>query len=410
MARRSGVDARRAEPAGAAAVPASRDRRLGRRESHASGRRGQARGQGRRARKKHRTGQMADRVADVEVYLDAVRRPLKYRRTPVRRPREHARRGTRLLQTLTTGNDARRPVGERPRTVDDRERGPRLLFQDRRLGAAVHPHDAGSYDAAAKRQYRLDIFMHGRDDTVLEQQFMAKSTTGYASKPLGAGRRSVHAAAVRPLHQREPVRGRDRRPRSDRVRRQGLSHRSQPHRHDRLLDGRRLRVVLHRALRRSVGRRGARRGVHRNRGVPARRPRAAAAERRAADAVAPVRLDRLRASTRSTCRSSRTRARSTGRNRRPTRWPPRCSSEGLTLEHIIGPNTGHSYEPGARQQLQDRLDQLAADGRNPAPKEIRFTTWTLRYNKMFWMTVDAMARALAARPGGRADRRRRDPR
>ena len=29
--------------------------------------------------------------------------------------------------------------------------------------------------------------MHGRDDTVLEQQFMAKSTTGYASKPLGAG-------------------------------------------------------------------------------------------------------------------------------------------------------------------------------------------------------------------------------
>jgi predicted peptidase len=43
------------------------------------------------------------------------------------------------------------------------------------------------YDAAARRQYRLDIFMHGRDDTVLEQQFMAKSTTGYTSKPLGAG-------------------------------------------------------------------------------------------------------------------------------------------------------------------------------------------------------------------------------
>ena len=29
-------------------------------------------------RKKYRTGPMADRVADVEVYLDAVRRPLKY--------------------------------------------------------------------------------------------------------------------------------------------------------------------------------------------------------------------------------------------------------------------------------------------------------------------------------------------
>ena len=43
------------------------------------------------------------------------------------------------------------------------------------------------YDAAAKREYRLDIFMHGRDDTVLEQQFMAKSTTGYTSKPFGPG-------------------------------------------------------------------------------------------------------------------------------------------------------------------------------------------------------------------------------
>ena len=30
--------------------------------------------------------------------------------------------------------------------------------------------------------------------------------------------------------------------------------------------------------------------------------------------------------------------------------------EGLKLEHIIGPNTGHAYEPQARQQVQDRLD------------------------------------------------------
>jgi len=44
-----------------------------------------------------------------------------------------------------------------------------------------------NYDAEAKRQYRLDLFLHGRDDTVLEQQFMTKSTTGYTSKPLGPG-------------------------------------------------------------------------------------------------------------------------------------------------------------------------------------------------------------------------------
>ncbi len=67
-------------------------------------------------------------------------------------------------------------------------------------------------------------------------------------------------------------------------------------------------------------------------------------------------------------------------------------AEGLTLDHVIGPNTAHMYEPGARQQLQDTLDAFAAKGRNPSPPEIRFTTWTLKYNKMFWITVDGMAR------------------
>jgi predicted esterase len=64
--------------------------------------------------------------------------------------------------------------------------------------------------------------------------------------------------------------------------------------------------------------------------------------------------------------------------------------EGLTLEHVIGPETGHAYEPRARQQVQDRLDAFVDKGRNPVPKEIRFTTWMLRYNRMFWLTVDAM--------------------
>jgi hypothetical protein len=65
-------------------------------------------------------------------------------------------------------------------------------------------------------------------------------------------------------------------------------------------------------------------------------------------------------------------------------------AEGLTLEHVIGPNTGHAYEPGARQIIQDRLDAFAAKGRNAVPREIHFTTWMLRYNTMFWISVDAL--------------------
>ena len=81
--------------------------------------------------------------------------------------------------------------------------------------------------------------------------------------------------------------------------------------------------------------------------------------------------------------------------------------EGLTLEHIIGPNTGHAYEPGARQQIQDRLDQFASRGRNPVPKEVRFTTWTLRYNKMFWIAVEGIEQHWQRARVQRGDRRRR---
>jgi hypothetical protein len=66
------------------------------------------------------------------------------------------------------------------------------------------------------------------------------------------------------------------------------------------------------------------------------------------------------------------------------------AAEGLMLEHIIGPKTAHAYEPGARQKLQARIDQIVASGRNAAPEEVRFTTWMLRYNKAFWVVVDAM--------------------
>jgi pimeloyl-ACP methyl ester carboxylesterase len=66
------------------------------------------------------------------------------------------------------------------------------------------------------------------------------------------------------------------------------------------------------------------------------------------------------------------------------------AEEGLTLERMIGPNTGHSYEPATRLRLIARLDDLAAKGRDPAPKEIRFTTWTLRYHTMYWLDVDGL--------------------
>ena len=65
-------------------------------------------------------------------------------------------------------------------------------------------------------------------------------------------------------------------------------------------------------------------------------------------------------------------------------------SEGLELVHLIGPQTEHKYEPETRKALARRVDELVAQGRNPLPSKVRFTTWTLRYNQMSWVSVEGL--------------------
>jgi hypothetical protein len=66
------------------------------------------------------------------------------------------------------------------------------------------------------------------------------------------------------------------------------------------------------------------------------------------------------------------------------------AAEGLTLEHIIGPKTAHAYEPGAKKEVSRRIDAIVARGRNPVPTSLVLTTWTLRYNRCFWVTLDGL--------------------
>ena len=60
------------------------------------------------------------------------------------------------------------------------------------------------------------------------------------------------------------------------------------------------------------------------------------------------------------------------------------------MQHIIGPKTGHKYEAKARETVAKLVDQAVANGRNLIPKKIRFITYTLRYNRMHWVTIDAL--------------------
>jgi hypothetical protein len=64
--------------------------------------------------------------------------------------------------------------------------------------------------------------------------------------------------------------------------------------------------------------------------------------------------------------------------------------QGIKLAHIIGPKTGHSYHPRARAEINRRIDHILKLNLDPTPAVVRFTTWTLRYNKVRWLRIDGL--------------------
>ncbi len=64
--------------------------------------------------------------------------------------------------------------------------------------------------------------------------------------------------------------------------------------------------------------------------------------------------------------------------------------EGMKLVHLIGPKTGHKYEPRTRDELNRRIDSIVKHGRDSVPVHVLFTTWTLRYHKMLWVRIDGL--------------------
>ena len=65
-------------------------------------------------------------------------------------------------------------------------------------------------------------------------------------------------------------------------------------------------------------------------------------------------------------------------------------AEGLRMLRIVGPKTGHSYHPDSKVEIDRILDAIAERGRDPYPRKIRFTTWTLAYNQNKWLTIDVL--------------------
>ncbi len=66
--------------------------------------------------------------------------------------------------------------------------------------------------------------------------------------------------------------------------------------------------------------------------------------------------------------------------------------EGLEMVNLISPGTGHVQEPKTFGEQMRRIAEYAGRGLEYAPKHIRFVTWTLKYNRCFWIDVKALDR------------------
>lgn len=66
------------------------------------------------------------------------------------------------------------------------------------------------------------------------------------------------------------------------------------------------------------------------------------------------------------------------------------AAEGLKLDRLIGPKTAHKYEAGAKKELAKWLDEQIAKGNPAMPPRVNFTTYTLRYPTLDWITIDGL--------------------
>jgi len=62
----------------------------------------------------------------------------------------------------------------------------------------------------------------------------------------------------------------------------------------------------------------------------------------------------------------------------------------IRLRHIIGAGMGHKYDPQSKSIVEAGLVSIARNSRMSMPLEIRFTTYSLKYNRMNWLTVEAI--------------------
>lgn len=66
--------------------------------------------------------------------------------------------------------------------------------------------------------------------------------------------------------------------------------------------------------------------------------------------------------------------------------------EQIKLTHIIGPKTGHKYEPNAKLELAKQINAAVTRGANAYARRVTLVTYTLKYNRMKWVSIHGLKR------------------
>lgn len=61
--------------------------------------------------------------------------------------------------------------------------------------------------------------------------------------------------------------------------------------------------------------------------------------------------------------------------------------EGLTMVNLISPGTGHVIDPVTHAEQMRRIGLYVNKGLDRQPQQLRFVTWTLKYNRCHWLEV-----------------------
>jgi hypothetical protein len=63
------------------------------------------------------------------------------------------------------------------------------------------------------------------------------------------------------------------------------------------------------------------------------------------------------------------------------------AKEGIPFTNLISHGTGHVIDPTTHAEQMRRIGEHVAKGLNNDPKQLRFVTWTLKYNRCHWLEL-----------------------